>query len=279
MNVLIHATEAEVVHDLLTVTAAVPRSVLTGRVVQKLRDEKGTGETEALWAVETWLLAFELITKQQITNSVTAHESSTAKVAEQGSSTQEPDRKPGEIITNTLGMKFAWIPPGTFLMGSPKTEAERSDNEIQHTVPLSRGFYMGVHLVTQIRRVRRAGRHGRSVRRTHLSAGPERQERRKIADKIGWAIVGETLPAVAAKQRIPCKYLSCKGFRNNPAWIRTRTKRAKIHWADAPGVEKTKARAIFQNPLPFPCRPTRNWPAWWTPGRHCPMLFARAFSP
>lgn len=57
--------------------------------------------------------------------------------------------KSGDIITNSLGMKFAWIPPGTFLMGSPKTEAERSDNEAQHKVTLSMGFNMGVHLVTQ----------------------------------------------------------------------------------------------------------------------------------
>jgi len=57
---------------------------------------------------------------------------------------KKPERKPGEIITNSLGMKFAWIPPGTFLMGSPKGEAERQDNETQHKVTLSKGFYMGV---------------------------------------------------------------------------------------------------------------------------------------
>jgi sulfatase modifying factor 1 len=66
-----------------------------------------------------------------------------------------PDRKPpGEQappknFTNSLGVKFVWIPPGTFLMGSPKGEAERGDNETLHKVTLSRGFYMGVHLVTQ----------------------------------------------------------------------------------------------------------------------------------
>ena len=59
------------------------------------------------------------------------------------------ERKPGEIITNSLGMKFAWIPPGTFLMGSPTGEANRSDDETQHKVTLSKGYYMGVHLVTQ----------------------------------------------------------------------------------------------------------------------------------
>ena len=64
----------------------------------------------------------------------------------------EPRRKeprPGEIVTNSLGMKFAWIPPGTFLMGSPPNEPERSDDETQHRVTLTKGFWMGVHQVTQ----------------------------------------------------------------------------------------------------------------------------------
>ena len=57
--------------------------------------------------------------------------------------------KPGEIITNSLGMSFAWIPPGSFMMGSPKSEADRSNDETQHQVTLTKGFYMGVHPVTQ----------------------------------------------------------------------------------------------------------------------------------
>ncbi len=51
--------------------------------------------------------------------------------------------------TNSLGMKFVWIPPGTFLMGSPPDEPDRRENEVQHHVRLTRGFYMGAHLVTQ----------------------------------------------------------------------------------------------------------------------------------
>jgi formylglycine-generating enzyme required for sulfatase activity len=46
-------------------------------------------------------------------------------------------------------MKFVWISPGTFMMGSPPNEEKRSADEIPHEVTLSRGFYMGVHLVTQ----------------------------------------------------------------------------------------------------------------------------------
>jgi sulfatase modifying factor 1 len=45
--------------------------------------------------------------------------------------------------------KLAWIPPGTFIMGSPSTEAGRYLDETQHTVTLSKGFYMGMYLVTQ----------------------------------------------------------------------------------------------------------------------------------
>lgn len=60
------------------------------------------------------------------------------------------DKKdPPKHFTNSLGMKFAWIPPGTFLMGSPKEEKERFDDETQHKVTLTKGFYMGVYTVTQ----------------------------------------------------------------------------------------------------------------------------------
>jgi formylglycine-generating enzyme required for sulfatase activity len=57
--------------------------------------------------------------------------------------------KPGEVFTNSLGMKFAWIPPGSFLIGSPPSEKGRFENEVQHRVRLTRGFWLGVYPVTQ----------------------------------------------------------------------------------------------------------------------------------
>jgi sulfatase modifying factor 1 len=48
--------------------------------------------------------------------------------------------------------RLAWIPPGSFVMGSPASEAERQDggsDETQHTVTLTKGFYMGKYTVTQ----------------------------------------------------------------------------------------------------------------------------------
>jgi formylglycine-generating enzyme required for sulfatase activity len=46
-------------------------------------------------------------------------------------------------------MKFAWCPPGTFWMGSPLGEEGRGDDEIQHRVTLTRGYWLGTHPVTQ----------------------------------------------------------------------------------------------------------------------------------
>ena len=34
-------------------------------------------------------------------------------------------KDPPKDFTNSIGMKFVWIKPGTFMMGSPKEEKER----------------------------------------------------------------------------------------------------------------------------------------------------------
>jgi formylglycine-generating enzyme len=46
-------------------------------------------------------------------------------------------------------MVMAFIPSGTFLMGSPATEEKRFEDEPQFPVTIPRGFYMGKHQVTQ----------------------------------------------------------------------------------------------------------------------------------
>jgi uncharacterized protein YjdB len=44
---------------------------------------------------------------------------------------------------------MARIPAGTFIMGSPETEPNRSSDEAQHSVTLTKNFYMGRYQVTQ----------------------------------------------------------------------------------------------------------------------------------
>jgi formylglycine-generating enzyme required for sulfatase activity/serine/threonine protein kinase len=46
-------------------------------------------------------------------------------------------------------MEFVLVPPGTFTMGSPLDEKERSNSEEPHEVTISKPFYMGKYEVTQ----------------------------------------------------------------------------------------------------------------------------------
>ncbi len=60
-----------------------------------------------------------------------------------------PTTTPEKEITNDIGMKLVWIPPGTFSMGSPADEKDRDTDETQHLVTLTRGFYLGKYEVTR----------------------------------------------------------------------------------------------------------------------------------
>ncbi|WP_295393649.1 formylglycine-generating enzyme family protein [uncultured Thiodictyon sp.] len=55
----------------------------------------------------------------------------------------------GEIPIKGIAVGFRWILPGRFLMGSPADEHERRDNERQHEVILTRGFWLAETACTQ----------------------------------------------------------------------------------------------------------------------------------
>jgi sulfatase modifying factor 1 len=44
---------------------------------------------------------------------------------------------------------FIWVNPGTFAMGSPWSELNRELDEVQHTVTITKGFWISDHEVTQ----------------------------------------------------------------------------------------------------------------------------------
>jgi formylglycine-generating enzyme required for sulfatase activity len=50
---------------------------------------------------------------------------------------------------NGLKTKLVWCPPGEFTMGSPKNEEDRSFDENEVQVSLTKGFWLGQHEVTQ----------------------------------------------------------------------------------------------------------------------------------
>jgi formylglycine-generating enzyme required for sulfatase activity len=61
----------------------------------------------------------------------------------------DPEPKPGDVVTNSIGMKLAYIPPGSFTMGSPDSERGRIPNETRSEVTFEKGFRIGVTEVTQ----------------------------------------------------------------------------------------------------------------------------------
>lgn len=45
-------------------------------------------------------------------------------------------------MTNSIGMKLRFIPPGEFVMGSPEWEKDRISNEKQHRVKITKPFFL-----------------------------------------------------------------------------------------------------------------------------------------
>lgn len=60
----------------------------------------------------------------------------------------ELELTPGQEWENELGIRFVWIPPGEFMMGSPENE-EGKDDETRHHVILKKAFWLGKYEVTQ----------------------------------------------------------------------------------------------------------------------------------
>ena len=63
---------------------------------------------------------------------------------------EAPATPPGQVrADNGIALKLAWCPPGQFVMGSPKSENGRFNNEGPVSVTLPLGFWLGQTVVTQ----------------------------------------------------------------------------------------------------------------------------------
>jgi formylglycine-generating enzyme required for sulfatase activity len=82
-------------------------------------------------------------------------------------------------MTNKLKMRFVWIPPGSFMMGSMPDELGRLPDEAPHKVTLTKGFYMGVHLVTR-------GQFAAFVEETKFITEAERAGEAGVLTRDGW---------------------------------------------------------------------------------------------
>ncbi len=89
-------------------------------------------------------------------------------------------------VANGIGMRFALIPAGTFMMGSAEDEkGHRPSESPRHAAEVTRPFWMGVFPVTQAdyRRVIRKGP-------SHFAAGGQRAADVKGLDTSGFPVEG-----------------------------------------------------------------------------------------
>lgn len=54
-----------------------------------------------------------------------------------------------DLVLEGVSSRFRWIQPGSFLMGSPTSEFGRDEDETQHSVTLTQGFWMADTACTQ----------------------------------------------------------------------------------------------------------------------------------
>lgn len=79
-------------------------------------------------------------------------------------------------LGNGVSLPFHFLSPGSFLMGSPDSEIDRGDDEIQHPVLISKGFYLSVYPVTQ------------GQWRTIMGSNPSRFNRKatRPVERVNW---------------------------------------------------------------------------------------------
>ena len=78
-------------------------------------------------------------------------------VAAIGSSSCRPLPPPKRVTTN-IGLKLAYIPPGSFTKGANPSELEAKPAEKPHKATISKAFCMGIHEVTQDQYLRVMGK-------------------------------------------------------------------------------------------------------------------------
>ena len=100
----------------------------------------------------TLLLAFTLGAVTGCGPGTAGYDRHSGEVGEHRSTTlmeESKDSSTGKTISNSVGMHFAYIPPGSYLRGSPQEEPGRESDEGQQVVTLSNGYYMQTTEVTQ----------------------------------------------------------------------------------------------------------------------------------
>ena len=128
---------------------------------EKTGDNKLIQEIKKTLAEQDWTISDKKTKESEKTENIESDKKTSVKPLGDKSSSDKSvsDRyerrvyKPADYgktgFENTIGMKFVYIPSGEFMMGSPKDEPGRYNDETQHKVTLTAGFYMQTTEVTQ----------------------------------------------------------------------------------------------------------------------------------
>jgi formylglycine-generating enzyme required for sulfatase activity len=114
----------------------------------------------------------------------------TALLLAAGLLTAGNDPQPGDIIEDSIGIRLAFVPAGTFTMGSPPDERMRQDEERQRHIRISRPFRMSATEVTQgqwqaVMELNRSSNQGDSLPVENVSWRDAVEFCRKLSEKEG----------------------------------------------------------------------------------------------
>lgn len=132
-----------------------PLGVTAHHLAHKMHEDCGMELQAASWAIESWMIALGLLADGHtlpLHGTVQTNGSHAAKAKEASWASaigQDEWGDYAETLIFDVVQRFRWIPPGTFLMGSPSTELHHYADEIQFEVTLTRGFWMADTVCTQ----------------------------------------------------------------------------------------------------------------------------------
>lgn len=81
---------------------------------------------------------------------------------------------------------LVWIPAGSFMMGSPASEAERNADEVQHLVTLTKGIYMGKYEVTQGQYLGVVGSNPSFFQTNDVNGNPISPDLNRPVEQVSW---------------------------------------------------------------------------------------------